>query len=171
MAGRSGKWEPMRWGISGQPLPAGLLYGAEISAACAAYNFPVCFAYAIAWRESIRGESNGKWNAATVVSSDGGHGVFQLTSYVPTGWSDPLTNAEAALAYWLVPNVNSFYDRFDLRGDALVKAAADAFNRGYGAVSADLSAGRDPDAGSTGKNYGADVLAQYRRLIAGQNPA
>lgn len=161
----------MRWGISGQALPAGLRYGDEISAACAAYNFPPCFAYAIAWRESIRGEAGGKWNAATVVSADGGHGLFQLTSYVPDGWSDPLTNAEAALKYWLLPNVNAFYDRFELRGDALVKAAADAFNRGYGAVAADLSAGRDPDAASSGGNYGADVLNQYQRLAAGENPS
>lgn len=161
----------MRWGISGQPLPAGLRYGSEITAACTAYNFPPCFAYAIAWRESIRGEAGGKWTASTVISGDGGHGLFQLTSYVPDGWSDPLTNAEAALKYWLVPNVNGFYDRFDLRGDDLVKAAADAFNRGYGAVSADLTAGRDPDAASSGGNYGADVLAQYHKLAAGENPS
>lgn len=160
----------MRWGISGQPLPAGLLYGSEITAACLAYNFPVCFAYAIAWRESIRGESGGKWTAATVVSPDGGHGLFQLTSYVPNGWSDPLTNAEAALQYWLLPNVNAFYDRFELRGDPLVKAAADAFNRGYGAVSANLTAKKDPDAGSTGHDYGSDVLSQYHKMAAGGAP-
>ena len=161
----------MRWGISGRPLPSGLRYGEEITAACAVYNFPPCLAYAIAWRESIRGENNGKWTAATVVSGDGGHGLFQLTSYVPNGWSDPLTNAEAALQYWLVPNVNAFYDRVALRGDALVKAAADAFNRGFGAVSVDLSAGRDPDLGSAAGNYGADVLAQYLRLSAGEDPS
>jgi hypothetical protein len=164
-------WDTMRWGLSGQPLPEGLAYGSEISAACAAANFPACFAYAIAWRETIRGERNGKWDAATVVSADGGHGLFQLTSYVPNGWSDPLTNAEAALKYWLLPNVNSFYDRFGLRADALVKAAADAFNRGYGAVSADVSAGRDPDRASAGGNYGSDVLAQYHRLVAGNPPS
>jgi hypothetical protein len=162
----------MRWGISGEPLPPGqkLRYADEISAACARLNFPPCLAYAIAWRETIRGEVGGQWMAAAIVSGDGGHGLFQLTSYVPTGWSDPSTNAEAALNYWLFPNVNSFYDHFELRGDQLVKATANAFNRGYGAVSASLKAGADTDAGSANGNYGSDVLEQYRRLVAGQSP-
>jgi hypothetical protein len=162
----------MRWGISGAPIPAnlGLSYVPEITAACAAANYPPCLAYAIAWRESISGEVAGEWTAATVISSDGGHGLFQLTSYVPPGWADPLTNAEAALTYWLVPNTNSLYDSFKLTGDALVKAVADAFNRGYGAVKASLTSSADPDIGSTGDNYGSDVLQQYQRLIAGEVP-
>jgi hypothetical protein len=162
----------MRWGISGQPisLNLGLPYVAEITAACSALNFPPCFAYAIAWRETISGERNGQWDAATVVSPDGGHGLFQLTSYVPPGWQDPLTNAEAALKYWLLPNVNSLYDHFQLQGDDLVKAAADAFNRGYGNVSASLSAGQDPDVNSAHGNYGSAVLQQYQLLVAGNAP-
>lgn len=164
----------MRWGISGRSLPAdqALRYLEPITDACAAFNFPPCFAYAIAWRESISGEVAGTWpSAATVVSGDGGHGLFQLTSFVPTGWSDALTNAHAALQYWLVPNVNSLYDHFSLSGDQLIKAAADAFNRGYGAVQQSLKSGQDPDIGSAGGNYGSDVLAKYQRLIDGQAPA
>lgn len=161
----------MRWGIAGAPLPPGLRYGDEVSVACGQANFPPCFAYAIAWRESISGEVGGLWpSAATVVSSDGGHGLFQLTSYVPTGWSDPQTNALAALEHWLLPNVNSFYDHFSLTGDQLVKAAANAFNRGYGRVAATLNNGQDTDVGSTGNNYGSSVLGIYKRLVAGQSP-
>jgi hypothetical protein len=163
----------MRWGISGAPIPQNLKlpYAEEIGDACLAANFPACFAYAIAWRETIRGEVGGKWTAASVVSADGGHGLFQLTSYVPTGWADPLTNAEAALQYWLLNNVNSLYDKYGLTGDDLVKAAADAFNRGYGAVSADVAAKRDPDTGSASGNYGSDVLDQYHKLVAGKSPS
>lgn len=162
----------MRWGIQGASLPTdkGLPYIDVVTAACAAVNFPPCFAYAVAWRETIRGQVGGKWDAATVVSGDGGHGLFQLTSYVPPGWNDPLTNAEAALKYWLLPNTNSFYDHFNLSGDNLVKAAADAFNRGYGAVSRSLSNGQDPDVGSANGDYGSDVLRQYKRLASGEAP-
>lgn len=43
----------MRWGVSGANLPKrqSLRYAEEITAACAAVQFPACFAYAIAWRE------------------------------------------------------------------------------------------------------------------------
>lgn len=92
--------QAMMYGILGVPVPAHLVYAEEINAACGDF-FPPCLAYAVANRETIRGERGGLWRAATVVSPDGGHGLFQLTSWVPDDWADPARNAFWAVSRWL----------------------------------------------------------------------
>lgn len=153
-----------RWGISGAPIPEHLLYSVPVTSACFDKNFPPVFAYAVACRESIIGEMNGKWNAAAVVSSDNGHGLFQLTSWWPDpGWDDPATNAHYAVVDWLLPDTIRWFREYGLTGDALIKCAAASFNAGYGAASAAHERG-NVDA-VTSDNYGAGVLEIYHNLL------
>lgn len=156
----------MIYGLAGGPIPQGLKYGAEIAAACG-IAFPPCLAYAIALRETIRGELSGQWIAATVESGDGGRGLFQLTSSWPPAWTDPAANARYAVDHFLVPSLHYFAGT-GLVGDKLADAVADAFNAGTGTVESYLTRGINPDHVTTGGDYGADVVATYHRLLAGE---
>ena len=158
----------MRFGISGHPIPAGLPYAAEITTACAAEDMPPCLLYALAWRESIQGEVNGSWNAATVVSADGGHGLFQLTSSYPSNWADPTHNAAYAIADFVSPTIDYWNGIHKFTGETLVLLVAATFNEGLGAAIRYHAEG-DVDAGTTNE-YGHGVLAIYRTLISGQKP-
>jgi len=158
----------MRWGVSGKPIPSGLPYEATIRDACFVSGFPPCLAYAIASVETIGGEVAGSWNAATVISADGGHGLFQLTSYVPPGWDVPETNARYAMLDWLVPDATRVFQELRLSGDNLVRAVAAAFNAGWGGM---MSGHRLDDVDRfTTNHYAARVLANYHKLVAGQSP-
>ena len=159
----------MIYGISGTSVPAQLPFASVIQTGCVNANFPPCLAYAIAWRESIRGELAGMWKSAEdVVSEDGGHGLFQLTSSYPDDWSDTAANVRYALSYFLVPSLH-FFAGTGLRGDALVRCVAAAFNEGQGTAWLDHLAG-NVDLGTTGNDYASDVLTQYQRLVSGQKP-
>lgn len=163
----------MQYGLSGGPIAAGLIpYADPINRACEdpAHSVPPAMAAGIAWRETIRGEVNGKWTAATVISADGGHGLFQLTSWYPDAWADPLTNANAACRVWLNPDLAYFHARFGLVGQALMRAVACSFNAGRGAVTVALLRGHDPDVCTTGGDYGSDVIQAYYHIIAGEKP-
>jgi len=177
----------MMWAVSGASIPASLKYADPITRACAAYRngFPPCFAYAIAWNETIGGEYAGIWTASTVVSPDGGHGLFQLTSpeeFIPQMWTDPYQNGVAAVAHWIMPDVTFWVD-LGLSGPTLVRAVAASFNAGIGGVDPNTGEASgaygghlrhgDVDAFTTksdGVGYGQRALNNYVRLIAGQQP-
>ena len=159
----------MRWGVSGQPLDANLPYASVIGTACTQLDFPPCFAYAIGWVETISGEVAGLWpSAARVISGDGGHGLFQLTSWVPDNWDDPAVNTGYAIRDWLLPDVQYWNRQRAQVGDALVKCVAASFNGGLG------GAQRGFDEGDVNKyttnGYGSRVVAAYHRLVAGHRP-
>jgi hypothetical protein len=155
----------MRWGISGAPIPPTLPYAQYVSLETARFDFPPLFAYAIAARESIMGQLEGKWNAANVISGDGGHGVFQLTSWYPDpGWDDPQINAHYAIADWLLPDSVFWFRNYGMTGDDLIRCTAASFNAGLGAAIKAHAAG-DVDA-VTSDRYGAGVLAIYKQLLA-----
>jgi len=158
----------MIYGISGSPIPAHLPYAAPIQAACQDANFPPCLAYAVAWRETVRGEKNGSWNAVTVVSGDGGRGLFQLTSSYPSDWENLNGNIAYALAHFLVPSLH-FFAGTGLRGDDLLRCVAGSFNEGEGQALLDHWAG-NVDLGTTGHDYAQSVQSNFHRLIAGQDP-
>ena len=158
----------MRYGISGVSIPKQLPYAATIQAPCLELGFPPCLAYAIAWRESISGEVNGSWDAATVLSGDGGHGLFQLTSTFPEGWDDEAINVRYALSNFLIPALHQFARRA-LRGDDLIRLVAASFNAGERAAWEAHLAG-DCDLATTGNNYSTCVLASFDRLIKGESP-
>ena len=162
----------MIYGISGAPIPRGvtppLPYRDTIQRPCEELQFPPCLAYAIAWRESISGEVHGSWNARTVLSGDGGHGLFQLTSSFPEGWDDEAINVRYALSNFLIPALHQFARR-DLRGDGLVQLVAASFNAGESAAWEAHLAG-NVDLATTGNNYAEKALENFHRLIKGEPP-
>jgi hypothetical protein len=161
----------MIYGLSGRPLPPGLLYGSQIEAACEARNFPPCAAYGVANRETLRAQRSG-WlaatfagkDAATVITGDGGHGVFQLTSSFPDDWADVMANTLYALDHFLVPSMH-YYAGAGHEGDELLDLIADAFNAGSGRVNSFRVQGLTADMATTGGDYGADVLRCYHALL------
>jgi hypothetical protein len=175
----------MRNGLSAGPLPRGLLYGAQISQACDAVpnGFSPLVAYAIAFRETIRGQIEGLWpDAATVMSlnGDGGHGLFQITvedwwtsgmttQWASFDWKDPVSNGLFAVKWFLLDAESYWANVIGLSGDALIKCIADEFNDGRTATIRAHAQG-NADGASTGGNYGSDVVANYHRILAGQSP-
>jgi hypothetical protein len=158
----------MIYDISGRPIPKTLPYAATIQAPCVELGFSPCLAYAIAWRESISGEVHGTWNAATVLSGDGGHGLFQLTSTFPEGWDDENINVRYALSNFLIPALHQFARR-GLRGEDLIRLVAASFNAGESAAWEAHLAG-NVDLATTGNDYSTCVLASYGRLVKGEDP-
>jgi hypothetical protein len=159
----------MLYGIEGGPIPLRLPYAQPIQSGCQVFNFSPCLAYAIAWRETIRGEKAGLWpSAVNVVSGDGGHGLFQLTSSWPSDWESINANIAYALSHFLVPTMH-FFAGAGQRGEALIRCIAAAFNEGTQTAYLDHLLG-NVDIGTTGHDYASDVLAQYQRLIANEDP-
>lgn len=158
----------MLYGISGKPIPKTLPYAATIQAPCVELGFSPCLAYAIAWRESISGEVNGAWDARTILSGDGGHGLFQLTSAFPEGWENEDVNVRYALSTFLVPALHQFARR-GLLGDDLARLVAASFNAGERAAWEAHLAG-NVDLATTGNDYSSSVLLNFHRLIKGENP-
>lgn len=159
----------MRWGISGAGILASLPYAKDVGGEATKLDFPPLFAYAIACRESIIGQLNGEWNAASVVSADNGHGLFQLTSWWPDpGWDDPAVNAHYAILDWLIPDVRYWTRHEGLAGEALIRCVAASFNAGLGAAINAHAAG-DVDACTTDR-YGDNVLRIYDSLLKTGSP-
>ena len=159
----------MIYGISGAPIPPALPYAAAVTAACLHENMPPCLLYAIAWRESISGEVNGQWpDAATVVSSDNGHGLCQLTSSWPDDWADPVANVNYAIEEFVLSAIRYWHGLQKFSGDTLVLLVSATFNEGLGAAEKYHAQG-NVDAGAS-DSYGHGVLANYQKLIAGETP-
>jgi hypothetical protein len=154
----------MRDGLAAGPLPPTLLYAAPIEAACEIPpSFSPLVAYAIAQNETIDGEKNGSWDAATVVSADGGHGLFQLTSSYPSDWADPLANATYAVEHFLLP-AETFWSNMGMQGNDLVRCIAAEFNAGRQGA---LDGHAEGDVGKyTTDHYDQRALANYQALLA-----
>ena len=151
----------MRNGISAAPLPDGLQYGDEISAACLNADFFPALAYAVKWNETAALP-----DAATIISADGGHGLMQLTAAFPEDWADPYANALYAIETFLRPAET--YWAFIEQGEALVRCILAEYNagranaiRGHQQGNVDLC---------TTDNYAARGLATYHRLLNGEPP-
>lgn len=152
----------MRNGIASGPLPAGLPFGEQIAAACSITpTFSPLVAYAIKFNETADLD-----DAATIISGDGGHGLFQLTSSYPEGWADPYVNALYAIDEFLLPAET--YWAHELQGDDLVRAIAAEFNAGR------TQAIEGHEKGNldlyTTNGYAARALATYIKLCAGLTP-
>lgn len=163
----------MMYGMSGAPIAPDLPYAQEVTAGCSQNGlviFPPIVAYAIAWHESIGGQVNGLWpSAATVVSGDGGHGLFQLTSYVPPNWADPLGNTQCAVHGWLAPDTLHWISAIPgIGGDDLIRCVAASFNAGWGGAWQGHMQG---DVGRyTTDRYPDAVLRIYHNLATGGRP-
>lgn len=160
----------MKYGVSGAPLPAGLDYGAPVSAAASASDFAPCWLYAHAWQETIKVEG---MNAASALSGDGGHGLFQLTASYPSNWEDPEANASYAITNYLQPAIAYWNGVRGIEGDALVKCVAAEYNAGR------TNAIKGYDTGDVGRftthtagvSYANLVLTYYQQLSSGQHPS
>jgi hypothetical protein len=152
----------MSGNLSGRSLSTTMPYAVAIEEACLTVMSPP-LAYAIAQHESIEGELNGKWIAHEVVSDDGGHGLFQLTSSYPDDWIEPSANARYAVAHFLEPAYEFWSTYYHLEGGDLVRAIAAEFNAGRSAALAGHHAG-NVDLYTT-DHYAEAVLAIYTRLV------
>lgn len=155
-------------GISGASVPAALPYAEPVNSACGSEFWPL-LAYAIFWRETIFGETQRWWNACTVISPDGGHGLGQLTSSVCANWQDPRTNARYAVENFLIP-ARDFMLHKDpaLAGEALIRCIAAAYNAGpETAWNAHLEGNVDR---VTTQDYASAVAQYYDNLLAQGHP-
>lgn len=152
----------MRWDISGVAIPVMLPNAAEVTRACAYVNVPPCLAYAIKWNET-----SDRADASTVLSADGGHGLFQLTSSYPGDWRDPLANAVYALRVFIVPAI-TFWNGLGFYGETLVRCVAAEFNAGRsGALQGHVLGSLDR---FTTNDYAARALENYKALVLGGHP-
>lgn len=158
----------MRWGIESGSIDPSLPYSQPILAASQYANFPVALLYAVAWRESIHGETCGLWpSACYVTSDDGGHGLFQLTSSWPANWQTPEANARWACDMFLLPAVEYWHNK-GFEGDALAKLVVASFNAGIGGAERGHNEG-DADKYTT-DGYAAAVLGFYKHIVATGRP-
>jgi hypothetical protein len=160
----------MKYGVSGAPLPAGLDYGSEVSAAASANGFAPCWIYAHAWQETIKVDG---MDAASAVSDDGGHGLLQLTSSYPSNWEDPQANAAYAITNYLEPAIAYWNGVRGIEGDALVKCVAAEYNAGRTNA---INGYNEGDVGTytthtDGVSYADLVLKYYQQLSSGQPPS
>ena len=159
-----------QYGLSGAEVSAlKNKYAGYTNRAANSRNFSPPLLYAVAYRETIHGELVGLWpSALTVVSGDGGHGLFQLTSSYPAAWEDPLINALYAIDVFLKPAMDYWHGLENFTGDTLVLLVAATFNEGLSAARAYHASG-NVDAGTT-DHYGHGVLAYYKNLVEKGTP-
>lgn len=161
----------MYLGISGNTVDNTLPFGQIVNNACVAISDPFwpAVAYAIAWRETIYGQTQGWWDAQTVISKDGGHGLFQLTTSFPDNWAEPSANAVYALQNFLVPAVKYWAPK-GFASWSLVKLVAASFNAGIGGAEKGHNVG-NCDAFTTGADYGSAVVRVAQELLAHKPPS
>lgn len=144
----------------------GLPYSDITNQVCVVREFFPCVAYAIFWQESIEGETEGKWDAKTIVSEDGGHGIGQLTSSWPSNWEDPRANIDYAVEHFMVPAFHNW--RGELLGSDLVRAIAATYNAGYGQAEAGHERGNLDT--FTSDDYASRALQTYNNLLTTGKP-
>lgn len=151
----------MRNGLAAGPLPKDLPFADAIESACEAADFSPLVAYAIKINET------GLDDPPTIVSGDGGHGLFQLTSSFPDDWADPHANAVYAVQNFMLP-AEAFWVKIGMQGDDLVRCIAAEFNAGrQGAFQGHLRG--DVDLFTTNR-YGSRALSHYQDLVKGITP-
>jgi hypothetical protein len=152
----------MLYGIEARSLPDRFPFSDPINLACWQANFFPLFAGAIATREILI--VNRSSSAASYISGDGGHGLFQLTSEWPPDWDDPQANCAYAIANWLYPDLKWWNQNTGYLGENLMRCTAASFNAGRSAAwNAHMNG--NVDAATTGGNYGAAVVSYYDILL------
>ena len=154
----------MIYEISGAAIPRSLRYADPINYGCDEDNFPPLLAYAIAENETIIGELAGKWYASIVLSADGGHELFQLTSSWPERWRDPYENSLYAVYHFLSPAIEFWAQERGERGDMLIRCVAAEFNAGRGGAERGHAKG-NVDLYTT-DNYASRALENYHKLCS-----
>lgn len=168
----------MRNGISGASVPLDLIYAGDINTATLKVSFFPLVAYAIALVETIEGELAGEWEAATVISSDGGHGLCQPTpatwwtpemnfDWRAIDWRKPCANAEFSIKWFMVPAEQFWAVHYGMQGDSLIRCLCAEYNAGRTCA---IEGHNDGDVGrytthERGVSYSDHVLKNYHALI------
>ena len=163
----------MKDGIISGTIPINNLYAWPIQQAADRRGTSAFLCYAIAETETIDGELAGLWKAATVVSADEGHGLFQLTYSYPANWDDPQANALWAIDTFILPAWTFWCQPpYNFVGDSLVRAIAAEFNSGRNNAFAGHAAGniglytsKRPDSRGNLLQYDQVVLNHYHDLL------
>jgi hypothetical protein len=162
------------YGLSGALIPSSLKYSDPIQAAADTKNFWPLVAYSIAWRESIAGELAGLWpNALTVVASDNGSGICQVTpagwwspemnsAWGAIDWTNPQENAEYAIEWFLEP-ASVYWQGEGYEGTTLLKFIAAEYNAGRERV-IEAHAKGNVDLATT-NGYAAAIVSIYTNLL------
>jgi hypothetical protein len=168
----------VRNGISGASVPLQLVYAGDVNAATLKESFYPLLTYAIAEVETIEGERAGQWDAATIVASDGGTGLMQITpeewwtSEMNYEWSsinrtNPHDNCVFGVQFFLVPAEEFWVGNYAFEGNDLIRAIAAEYNAGRGLA---LQGHNEGDIGKYTKHQGAlsypdHVLQNYTALM------
>jgi hypothetical protein len=127
------------------------------------HGLPAGMLLAVASRET---------NCTNVVGDHGhGRGVFQIDDRAQPTWiarhaphgTPPVADA-AEFAAAILASAFAAGRRHGLAGKALLKFAAAAYNAGEGGATSALARYGDPDRGTTGGNYGDDVVTRMELL-------
>lgn len=135
------------------------------------YDLPAELLAAVCYRESLFGAAltprgpggrgdyrNGSWHGYGLMQIDiGSHSDWLMADNQDgsLAWPDPGSNIDKGAEILATA-------RLDLHTDNPL-VYVPAYNAGYTNVSRAISAGRSPDSVTTGKNYGADVVAHAVR--------
>jgi hypothetical protein len=170
----------MRWGVDAAPIPVDLPFMAGVTSAALEFDFPPCFAYAIATTENVDLLSTDPQAALSVISGDNGHGLCQITpaswweppitaAWAVCPWQDPAENMAFALKWFLLPAVAYWNQTLLMEGDALIRCVAAEYNAGRSEAIAGHNAG-NVDLYTEHGNYAARALANFAALVAGRTP-
>jgi hypothetical protein len=151
----------MRNGIAGTALDLAYSYALPINESCRQNDWYPYLVKAIQWNET-----NGRPDALTVISDDGGHGLMQLTSSVPVSWESAFVNVSYAITEFLKP-AETYWVNSGLQGDYLIRAIGAEYNAGR-TQAIDGHEEGNVDKYTTGGDYGARALASYHKILAGQ---
>lgn len=152
----------MRNGINGDPLPSDFPYAGTINTLCVEFTCSPALVGAIKMNETGLGQGDTTNN---VVSSDGGHGIMQLTSSYPLDWNVPASNITWAIRQFILQAWTAFA-KMGEEGDDLVRCIAAAYNEGLGTAIEAHDVYGNVDEWDTDQ-YGARALAHYHAIIGG----
>ncbi len=131
------------------------------------YSFSPPFLGAICWEETLKVMLPAE--ALGFISTDGGHGLFQLTSSYPAQWTQPDQAAAFAIEQFLLPALQFWGHDYHLAGADLIRAAAAEYNAGrQNAIQGHLAG--DVGMYTTGGDYDVRVLSDYQDLVDGILP-
>ena len=158
----------MKYGISGTHLPANFPFAVTFNMIAGTKGFFPCVLGAVAWEETLKVLTPAQ--AMPYISSDNGHGIFQLTDSWPKDWQVPSSSAAYACDDYLLPALKQWTTQTTLQGDDLIRAVAATYNAGWqNAWDGHLNG--NVDEYTTNQDYGTRVLADYHTLVAGLIPA
>lgn len=148
------------------PTARASAYLPQIQAASSATGVPESIIAAIGDRESLWGAALSPKGPGGTGDNGNGLGLMQLDQrYNPiSNWADPNANVLKGAQIYA-----SYYSQLQAAGvdpAILTRAAAAAYNGGVQGVLNAIQSGADPDAATTGGDYGTDVVSRAAKFSA-----